>query len=214
MSRRIAMQKQSSSVHEGFTKITLPTIRRGISAGPAAAFIAVADRVTSPVLDSGCGPGETALYFAARGHQVTGIDFVEEAIRQAKPRPPNAAYLESSLVKDAMALINWDERFASVIDSGLFHIYSGADRRNYVKGLAHVVRPGGRLFLYCFSNKEQAPGGGVSRQELYDAFADGWEVESVRSVRGEINPVYAAEFPDEFPKGGPKMQFAIIRRKE
>ena len=32
-------------------------------------------------LDAGCGLGENALFLAARGHRVTGIDFVEEAIR-------------------------------------------------------------------------------------------------------------------------------------
>jgi SAM-dependent methyltransferase len=214
MSRRIAMQKKSSSVHEGFTKNYTANNLPWDIGRPAAPFISVADKVTSPVLDSGCGTGETALYFAAQGHQVTGIDFVEEAIRRARAKAAERGLSVEFLVKDAMTLINWDERFASVIDSGLFHIYSGADRRNYVKGLAHVVRPGGRLFLYCFSNEEPAPGGGVSRQELYDAFADGWDIESVQSVRGEINPAYTAEFPDEFPKGGPKMWFAIIRRKE
>ena len=46
---------------------------------PQGPFVAVADRVTSPVLDAGCGTGEHALFFAARGHRVVGIDFVGEA---------------------------------------------------------------------------------------------------------------------------------------
>ena len=41
------------------------------------AFITVADQVKSPVLDSGCGTGDMALHFAAAGHQVTGLDFLE-----------------------------------------------------------------------------------------------------------------------------------------
>ena len=47
---------------------------------PQVPFVAVADRVVSPVLDAGCGTGENALFFAARGHQVTGIDFADVAI--------------------------------------------------------------------------------------------------------------------------------------
>src|SRR5262249_16643144 len=51
---------------------------------PRECFTAIADRVTSPVLDAGCGTGEHALFFAARGLRVTGIDFVEEAIARAR----------------------------------------------------------------------------------------------------------------------------------
>ena len=45
---------------------------------PQGTFAAAADQVTGPVLDAGCGTGEHALFFAARGHRVIGIDFVEE----------------------------------------------------------------------------------------------------------------------------------------
>jgi hypothetical protein len=111
-----------------------------------------------------------------------------------------------------MTLGDWDRRFASVIDSGLFHVYSGDDRRRYVQGLTHVVQPGGRLFLYAFSDEEPAaPGGGVSAQDLYDSFADGWEVESVEPVQEKANPESAPESPDGYLW---KMRFAIIRRKE
>ena len=51
---------------------------------PQRPFVAIADRVASPVLDAGCGTGETALFFAATGHRVTGIDFLEEPIRRAR----------------------------------------------------------------------------------------------------------------------------------
>jgi len=51
---------------------------------PQRPFVAIADRVASPVLDAGCGTGETALFFAAKAHRVTGIDFLEEPIRRAR----------------------------------------------------------------------------------------------------------------------------------
>ena len=53
---------------------------------PQGPFAAAADRVRGPVLDAGCGTGEHALFFAARGHRVTGIDFVEEPIRRARAK--------------------------------------------------------------------------------------------------------------------------------
>jgi SAM-dependent methyltransferase len=196
--------QQPSSAQEGFVKMYADKPPWDIGR-PKAPFIAIADQVTGPVLDAGCGTGDTSLYFAARGLRVTGIDFVEEAIRRARAKATERCLSVEFLIKDAMTLIDWNERFASVIDSGLFHVYSGFDRERYVKGLTHVTMPGGRLFLYCFSDEEpKAPDGGVSRQDLYDAFAEGWDVESVQS---------SAEFPEDPEGGGLKMRFAVIRRK-
>ena len=178
---------------------------------PQASFVAAAERVTSPVLDAGCGTGDTALFFAACGHQVTGIDFLEEPIRRARVKAGERCLAVEFLVKDALALGDWDKQFASVIDSGLFHVLSDDHRWRYVQGLAAVLRPGGRLFLMCFSDEEPGTEGPrrVSRQELYDAFADGWEVESIQRARCEIHP----EFTEvQFSEGGPKMYFAVVRR--
>jgi cyclopropane fatty-acyl-phospholipid synthase-like methyltransferase len=173
---------------------------------------AVADRVTGAVLDAGCGTGEHALFFAARGHRVTGIDFVEEALRRARAKADERGLAVAFLVKDATALADWGERFASVIDCGLFHCFSDDDRRRYVRGLAQVLESGGRLFLLCFSNEEPGAEGPrrVSRQELYDAFADGWEVESVEPTQIDVNPDFTEA---KFSEGGPKAWFAIVRRK-
>ena len=189
-------------------------------AGPAAwdigkpqkPFMDMADRITGSVLDAGCGTGDTALFFAQRGCRVKGIDFIEEAINRARRKAADRRVTATFLVKDAVTLKDWTERFDNVIDSGLFHVFSDEDRRRYVEGLATVLKPGGRLFLMCSSDEE--PGNErprrVSRQELYDAFADGWEVESVQPVQGEANP----EFTEiKFSEGGPKAWFAVVRRQ-
>ena len=179
---------------------------------PQPAFTAVADQVTGPILDAGCGTGEHALFFAARGHRVIGIDFVEEAIRRARRKAAERGLAVEFLVKDATALAQWGKRFASVIDCGLFHVFSDDDRRRYVRGLAKVLEPGGRVFLSCFSDEEPGNDGPrrVSRQELYDAFADGWEIESVQACRFEVNPEFTQI---TFSEGGPKAWFAVVRRQ-
>jgi SAM-dependent methyltransferase len=176
-------------------------------------YVAVADRVESPILDAGCGTGDNALFFASRGHRVTGIDFVEDAIRRARAKAAERALSVEFHVKDALTLRNWGARFATVIDSGLFHVFSDDDRRRYVEGLSVVLGAGGRLFLACFSDEEPGTEGPrrVSRRELYGAFADGWEVESLQPVRFEVNP----KFTDiTFTAGGPKGWFAVVRRRE
>jgi cyclopropane fatty-acyl-phospholipid synthase-like methyltransferase len=178
---------------------------------PQKHFVDIVDRINSPVLDAGCGTGEHALYLAGRGLKVTGIDFVDEAIRRARHKAIERGLSVEFLVKDATSLTGWGRRFASVIDWGMFHVFSDDDRRRYVAGLAHVFEPGGRLFLSSFSDEEPGTDGPrrVSRRELYEAFAEGWEVESIQPVQCEIRPDFAEV---TFSEGGPKMWLAVIRR--
>src|SRR5262245_1429691 len=177
---------------------------------PQPQVVAIADRVTSPILDAGCGTGENALFFAARGHRVTGIDFVEEAVRRARIKADERRIRVEFLVKDATSLHNWNARFSSVIDCGLFHVFSDSDRVRYVEGLTQVTESNGNLFLMCFSDEEPGTAGPrrVAAQDLYDAFADGWKVESMDRFRFEVN-----EHTDvKFSEGGPKAWFTIVRR--
>lgn len=179
---------------------------------PQRPFIAIAERVTSPVLDVGCGTGDTSVFFAEHGHRVTGIDFAKEAIRRARNKAAEQKLDAQFLVKDALTMWEWDARFKTVIDSGLFHVLSDEDRRRYVQGLAHILETGGQLFLMCFSNEEPGTDGPrrVSQEELQDAFSDGWNIESIEAVRVEVNPKFKEA---NFSEGGPKAWFVIVRRK-
>ena len=103
--------------------------------------------------------------------------------------------------------------FDNVIDSGLFHVFNDEDRRRYVEGLATVLKPGGRLFLLCFSDEEPGTQGPrrVSKKELHDAFAEGWSIESIEPSRYEVRP----DLKDlTFSEGGPKAWFVVVRRVE
>src|SRR5919201_580629 len=117
----------------------------------------------------------------------------------------------SGSVLDALALKDLPEVFDSVIDSGLFHVFSDEDRKRYVEGLATVLKPGGRLFLLCFSDEEPGTQGPrrVSKKELHDAFAQGWVIESIEPSRYEVRP----DLKDlTFSEGGPKAWFVVVRR--
>jgi ubiquinone/menaquinone biosynthesis C-methylase UbiE len=179
---------------------------------PQQAFIEIADQIRGSVLDSGCGTGDIALFFASRGNTVTGVDYLDEAIRRAKLKAAERGQSVTFLVKDATKLAEWDERFENIVDSGLFHVFTDDDRKKYVAGLATVLKPGGRVFLMCFSNEEPGTDGPrrVSKQELQDAFTQGWEIESIKPARFEVRP----DLKDmTFSPGGPKTWFATIRRK-
>src|SRR4029078_4728377 len=144
--------------------------------------------ITGSILDAGCGTGENALFFASQGQKVTGIDFLDEPINRATQKATERGLRTPFLVKDALVLKDWSERFDNVIDSGLFHVFSDDDRRSYVEGLATVLKPDGRLVLMCFTDEEPGTQGPrrVSKEELHAAFAAGWAIESIKPVQVEV----------------------------
>lgn len=178
---------------------------------PQKAILDVADRITGSVLDAGCGTGESALFFASRGQKVTGIDFLAEPINRAKQKAVERGLTATFLVMDALALKELPEVFDSVIDSGLFHVFTDDDRRRYVEGLATVLKQNGRFFFLCFSDAEPGEQGPrrMSRKEIEDAFAQGWAVESIEPTRFEVRP----DLNDiSYSQGGPRAWIVLVQR--
>lgn len=178
---------------------------------PQQALLNEAEQIAGSILDAGCGTGENALYFAQRGHRVTGIDFLSEPITIAKRKAAERELSATFLVMDALAIRELPEVFDNVIDSGLFHVFSDEDRRRYVEGLATVLKPGGRLFLLCFSDEEPGDQGPrrVSEKEIRECFAHGWTVERIERSRFEVRP---DPNDDRFKQGGPKAWFVVARK--
>ena len=181
--------------------------------GPQKPFVDLADRITGSILDAGCGTGENALFFASQGHQVTGIDFLEEPIRRAKQKGADRGLSANFLVMDALALQEFPQQFDSAIDFRTIPTSSPMKIGGAMsKGWRLVLRPGGHLFLACFSDEEPGTLGPrrVSQKELHEAFAKGWEVESIHATRFEI----VSGLKDmTFSDGGPKAWFVVVRRK-
>ncbi len=179
---------------------------------PQAVFVETADQIRGSILDAGCGTGENALFFAAKGHPVLGIDFLEYPVQAARQKARERGISAEFLQMDALTLPTFDRQFDSVIDSGLFHVFPDAERLRYVAGLAHVTRPGGKLFLACFSDDEPGTQGPrrVSEPELRTAFAAGWSIESIRPIRFETRPDFTEI---TFTPGGPKAWFAVIIKR-
>ena len=163
------------------------------------------------ILDAGCGTGDNALFFAQRGHEVLGIDFLDEAISRAARKAEGLGLELSFQVMDALAMDGLPRRFDNVIDCGLFHVFSDEDRPRYITSLYNALKPNGRLWFVCFSDKEP-PGEGprrISRLDIQTAFAGDWEIDSIDDVRFET----AANVPaSTFSEGGPRAYRALVRR--
>lgn len=147
---------------------------------PALLTLAEAGSLVGRVLDAGCGTGEHTLMAAARGMDVTGIDLAANALATAQRKAAQRGLTARFLRYDARRLADLGEAFDTVLDCGLFHIFTTADRAAYVYSLHAVLRPGGRYFMLAFSDRE--PGRWphkLGRDEITAAFADGWHIESI-----------------------------------
>ncbi len=164
---------------------------------PAIAALIETGALTGHVLDVGCGTGEHALLAAARGLQVTAIDGSATAIAAAREKARTRGLDVRFEVADALHLTAPGAPFDSVIDSGLFHVFDEGDRTRYVASLAAAMRPGGRLFLLCFSDRVPPMSAGprrISEAELREAFADGWAIEEISAAKFEVTGLSASEF--------------------
>lgn len=112
---------------------------------PQGEFVRLAQggEITGTVLDVGCGTGENALYLASLGHKVWGVDSSPLAIEKAKRKALERDIEATFLVWDASELHRLGRKFDTVIDSGLFHVFSDQERRVFARSLAAIVRGGG-----------------------------------------------------------------------
>ncbi len=138
--------------------------------------------ITGSVLDIGCGTGEHALFFAAEGHEVWGIDSAPLAIQKAQEKAAARGLPVHFLVLDALNLARLNRTFDTATDSGLFHTLSDEDRPLFAGSLSAVLPPGGTYFMLCFSDREPAGYGPrrISRREIEDTFRDGWSINYIR----------------------------------
>ena len=141
------------------------------------------------VLDAGCGTGEHALLAASLGFDTTGIDGAPRAIEKANEKARERGIDVRFVVGDVLDLASFGERWDTVLDCGVFHVFDDDDRPVYVESLAAVIPTGGRYFMLCFSDQQPGAAGPrrVSQDEIRASFADGWRVDSIEASVIETN---------------------------
>ena len=134
----------------------------------------------------GCGTGENSLFLAQNGFTVTGVDITPTAIRVAKAKAVERKIKVDFRVGNALSLDLKQGQFSNVIDSGLFHTFTDADRPVYVGEIRRVLQIGGNYFMMCFCDKEPTDWGGprrVSKQEILESFSPSFKINFVREAR-------------------------------
>lgn len=154
--------------------------------GPQPGIIRLAQsgKIVGTVLDVGCGTGENALYLSSLGHEVTAIDTAQEAIDKARRKSLERRLRVNFRLVDALALPCLGLTFDTVIDSGLFHVFSDEERVEYANNLWAVLMPGGRYFMLCMSERETREGPRrVTQAEIRDTFRNGWTITDIQETR-------------------------------
>lgn len=102
------------------------------------------------VLDPGTGPGHHAIYYASKGYSVTGIDESPTAIELAKRNAHRAGVEVNFQVADATELAGFEDRFDTVVDVALYHVFEGDEetQMQYAQALHRATKPGARLFMF------------------------------------------------------------------
>jgi cyclopropane fatty-acyl-phospholipid synthase-like methyltransferase len=151
---------------------------------PAFADLASTGQLHGQVLDVGCGTGEHVLLAASLGFDATGIDTANTAITRAQKKAQQRGLTARFLLHDALELEKLGEQFDTVLDCGLFHIFTDTDRPRFANSLANALRHGGRYHMLCFSDRQPGTMGPrrVSQAEIRDCFTQGWHIDSIKQA--------------------------------
>jgi ubiquinone/menaquinone biosynthesis C-methylase UbiE len=118
--------------------------------------------------------GENAIMLAINGCDVTGIDLAEVAVSDAKAKAAERHVNANFIVADALRMdrLFMEAEFDVVIDSGLYHTMTDEERPIFARQVHRVLKPGGKYFMLCFSDKEpEGPGPRrISKAEIRHTF--------------------------------------------
>lgn len=128
-----------------------------------------ADLPEGRALDLACGEGRNALWLAARGWRVTGVDFSQVALEKAR-KLAEAGGVEGEWIAGDLRHYRPEPRAFDL--AILFYLQVPADeRRTAVRTAADAVAPGGTLLLVAHDSANLTEGFGGPRDPavLYTA---------------------------------------------
>lgn len=169
-------------------------------------------KVHSDVLDAGCGHAALSLSLAARGYTVVGLDASATAIQAAAVSAAEQGLTTATFAQaDVTDFRGYDGRFATILDSGLFHALPPEGRQGYLQSIFRAGAPGAALYILAFAegalgdptDPDRRGPRGFTETELHEAVSTLWRVDELRPAKVYGNadagagPLADAEHDDE-----------------
>lgn len=148
-------------------------------------------KVRSDVLDAGCGHAALSLHLAARGYTVVGLDSSATAVAAATTAAAEQGLTTAAFAQaDVTTFRGYDGRFATILDSGLFHALPPERRQDYLQSILLAAAPTAALHILAFAagalgeaHPDRPGPRGFTESELHDAVSRLWRVDDLRPAK-------------------------------
>jgi ubiquinone/menaquinone biosynthesis C-methylase UbiE len=129
-------------------------------------------------LDIGCGTGDSSIYLAQHGWQVTGVDYVTKPLEKARAKAEANGVSVDFVQADATRLsaTGVGADFNLVVDNGCLHGMSAEDRDAYVREVTAVAAPEARLLIVAFVPGASFGVPGIEPAEVERRFTASWQL--------------------------------------
>lgn len=161
-------------------------------------------------LDMGCGSGQNILALAARGWQVTGIDFSEHAVFLAERAAWKAGVHARFKVADA---IDWTStnRYDLVVST--YSLPVGGRAVAYIRNACKAVAPGGTILIAEW-NTSMAPVWGFRECTLHTPDGIAAAMPGFTIIEREVRRIETFFHPaDPRAAHGPWAEIAVVRAR-
>ena len=144
----------------------------------------VEEQSAGRALDLGCGYGRSSIYLAQHGWRADGVDFVPQAIEEARQRAAKAGVARRTRfhIADVSKLDFLEGPYDLVLDIGCMHAFSAAELVSYRDGLFRLLSDEGIYLLFAHLREEEDENDGeeprwIAEDALLALFAEGFVLE-------------------------------------
>ncbi len=135
-------------------------------------------------LDLGCGYGRSSIYLARHGWHVDGVDFVPQAIQEARQRAVTAGVADRTQfhVADVSKLDFLEGPYDLALDIGCMHAFSKEELISYRDGLFRLLPEKAIYLLFAHLRDDEDEIDGeeprwIAEEDLLALFAEGFVLE-------------------------------------
>ena len=98
------------------------------------------------ILDLGIGTGTLTQKLYLEGARITGVDFSEKMLNQAKQKMPDATLIECDL-NDGVPFVLQNMKFQYIVSAYAFHHWEDRQKIDLIKQCTDLLTPNGKILI-------------------------------------------------------------------